>query len=298
MTNYFNDIIPSDFCNQEIRCDFLITPEMKKVWLCQLEILYALINVCKKHNLRYYAISGTLLGAIRHKGYIPWDDDIDVVMPREDYDILCSNPSWFVGKIQLHLPSNKELYYEGWARLHNIETAVLYPNFKKEGSKQGIYIDIFPLDNFDNSDYKRRKIINRINVIGHAISYNCNNNFLLRLFSSINKKIRLIKPESLFKKINKLSKSNLFTGQIAVKTCTVLPLSKNKFDSSLFSASIEVPFEFINISIPIGYETILKTAYGDFMKFPPKEKRGTWHDFSFSVDCPYNEFNKKQRRSF
>lgn len=76
--------------SSEERCGHLVTEDMKKLWATQMQLLKELQRICKKHNIKYYAIEGTLLGAVRHNGYIPWDDDIDVGMPVKDFDKFCS----------------------------------------------------------------------------------------------------------------------------------------------------------------------------------------------------------------
>ena len=82
-------IIPKDFLNEEEKDGFLITETRKKIWAIELDLLFEVIRVCKKYNIQYTLAGGNILGAVRHNGFIPWDDDIDVAMFRDDYERFC-----------------------------------------------------------------------------------------------------------------------------------------------------------------------------------------------------------------
>ena len=84
-----NLVLEDSFFEEEIRSGYTVSSEMKKIWAVELDLLNEFSKVCQKHQLKWFVHAGTLLGAIRHKGFIPWDDDIDVVMPRADYEKLC-----------------------------------------------------------------------------------------------------------------------------------------------------------------------------------------------------------------
>ena len=139
--------LPKNFLEEEIRCGYKISSEMKKVWAVQIDLLEQVKKICKNHGLKYFADSGTLIGAIRHKGYIPWDDDIDLVMMRNDY-----NKFMEYAKTELEFPYFLQTVYtdkdimRAHAQLRNSKTTGYMPYEKNRPYNKGIFIDIFPLD--------------------------------------------------------------------------------------------------------------------------------------------------------
>ncbi|SEK88867.1 LicD family protein [Ruminococcus albus] len=266
--------IPEDFYQEEKRCNYLISKRMKKAWSIQLDLLSELNRICQKHNLVYYADSGTLIGAIRHKGYIPWDDDIDIVMKREDYDRLIE-----IAKDEFKEPYFLQNVYSdhfvrGYTRLRNSKTTAITIRDARMDFNKGIFIDIFPLDHVPDDESERKKWINKIRktyaVIHYGIQSNPND------FDSITKKIksrvfhlffkvfgyhRYFKYyESICKKYN--SKPTKYISYVAYSRGK----DKHIWESKCFETCKFVPFEFTNICIPIGYDSRLRTEYGDYME--------------------------------
>ena len=259
----------------------LSVSECKKI---SLDILNDIVDFCEKNNLRYYLSVGTLLGAIRHKGYIPWDDDIDIMMPRPDYQKLIDN---YDGKYTILKPSSGLLYY---AKAYDQNTVKYEPatDYKKY-EPLGVDIDIFPLDG----------IVNDQKIVDKLYKKECFLETLLRLSNQpifyrknpikcINRIIpRMIGSKNLVKMIEK----NAMTYDYDSSDYVVrMRWSPHGFTGALPKSVYDVDyaeFEGRKYCIPKGYDIWLRSFFGDdYMTLPPEDKRVT-HEF----DCYIKDEN-------
>lgn len=134
--------------------------DLKALHAKMLGILTAIDKVCRKHNLRYYIIAGTQLGAVRHKGFIPWDDDADICMPHKDYDILIEHcREWLPERYEMICAENDNHYPQPFAKIQDAETTLIeHAHLRYLG---GVYIDVFPLDGMPESRFLQRLRVNK-----------------------------------------------------------------------------------------------------------------------------------------
>ncbi len=254
-------------------------------------------DMCEKNGLRYYIIAGTMLGAVRHKGFIPWDDDIDVGMPRSDYEklsnMVCEKQE---GRYIFEYPSleNKE-YNQLFAKLYDTQTTFIEK--QRYPMKRGIYIDVFPLDGIGNNDEdikKNYKVFYRKYVLNLMIT----GPFLKRRSFSKNAAVflgRIISP--LFVNRYKLAQNiddicrrydfdemdfvcNLMGG-IGVRGCV---------PREYFGKPTLVQFESLMVYGLEKPDLYLKAMYGDYMKLPPTEKQISLHDsIEYNLNKSYLE---------
>ena len=267
----------SVFLKEENRDGYIVSALMKKVWAVELDLLSELDRVCKKYNIKYYAAFGTLLGAVRNKGFIPWDDDIDVCMLRDDYakfKEVAKNE--FGGKY----------YYQDWynscgrtwifSKLRNSETtAIEYPEKPKEFN-QGIFIDIFPIDEFNdgvnsNLEFKviQRELFNCINnPVNVMKGIIAGEKYYLGMDNTVTLCNDYIQAQKLFEQ---LTLENYGQSDIVGYYYDEIRGNDRKYPKNCFEDTIYMQFENIQIPVPIGYDYILKKYYGDYMS-PIHEK--------------------------
>lgn len=282
---------PADFLCEEERCGYTITADMKKVWAVQMDLLQVLFEVCNRHGLRIYAEGGTLLGAIRHKGYIPWDDDIDMTMMREDYDRLMLLGDEFPHPYFLQNVYTDPHYSHRHAQLRNSETAC-WP-WKERGCakqyNQGIFIDIFPSDNMPMNPrafsryYKREGLARQ--------KYRC----ISKLTNAL--------PESVYNILR--NKTKFFSDKCRYEDYeNVLRSVQQREDGNVCEISFQhnypivnrrlygepewVEFEHIKMPIPQCPHDILRLQFGDNYMTPLHEDsvHGSLH---FDVEHSYKE---------
>ena len=286
-----NGILPASFLEPEIRNDFVVTKDRKKLWAVELDLLLKFDDVCKRHGLKYFLNSGSLLGAIRHKGFIPWDDDIDVEMPRDDYEKLLSLSGEFEKPYFLQTPDTDKNSGYSFAKLHNTRTTMASERFAFQKMCFGIFIDIFPYDNWIPSDTTSYDVIKYLAYENSTFMRMSNPNL------DVNDQLRVkewsgIEPAVAYDCINKIAQKyrNIETDTILVAVCALAKYEKKLKYKEDYKEAVMVDFEGFKFPVPIGYDRILTNLYGDYMEFPPVEKRGTWHkDVIIDVDVPYEE---------
>lgn len=290
-------ILPEDFLKEEVICDFLVDKNRKKLWMILFDLLVKFDEVCQKHNLTYFLYAGTLIGAVRHNGFIPWDDDIDVCMLRSDYEKLLFLKYEFEKPYFLQTHDTDSQYYQTIAKLRNSQTTAFNKITGYQGFNQGIFLDIFPLDNFVyEGAEKRYEDINRICIDLGTYSRLKNphldekNKLRFREYLDRN-----VDPDKVYYEVNKIAKkfSDTPTDYVALLVFTLFELKRYIYFKEDFETVTYQRFCTKSFPIPIGYDRILTTLHGNYMGIPPIEERGKWHqEFFFDPDTPYEKYEK------
>lgn len=294
--------VPKEFYKEETRCNYEISAKMKEVWSVELDMLVEFQRVCKKYGLSYFADSGTLIGAVRHKGYIPWDDDIDIVMMRADYEKLLEVAKQeFQYPLFLQTTYSDTGYIRGHAQLRNSETTGAIADDIGRGFNLGIFIDIFPMDILPDNKIHQRLHIKYINtiwkVLYHGSGYckKTNYSFLKSIGNGICKLIvEKVGEKSFFSYYERVcSKYRNKNYQTISYVAYSRGKNKHLWKRDWFASSKQVPFEFINITIPTGYDKRLKKQYGDYMEI---QHAPTAHgEVMFNTDVSYSKYLKTNK---
>ncbi len=276
--------------------------DLDKIKSTELDMLAAFIDCCSSLNLRYYLLGGTLLGAVRHRGFIPWDDDIDVGMPRADYEV-------FLEKAQPLLP---EYYFvqcratdpelpNNFAKLRDSRTTFIETSVKDRKINHGVYIDIFPLDYYPDDP----KGQNKMDILNKLLSLRIRPVFTLKetrhsaaaeFGASVVAKLLSLKyhtfedaldaRENLYRSVPKSSWLANFSGAWGKKE--IVP-------ADWYGDGVEGIFEGMTVRLPKEYDKWLTQVYGDYMQLPPLEKRIA-HHFTEAIDTerPYTDYTGKR----
>lgn len=250
---------------------YITIEEQKKI---QIDILSDIATFCETNGIRYFLAYGTLLGAVRHKGYIPWDDDIDIIMPRPDYERFCKE-----------YRDNEKDYYEilnsytdvscyiNFTKVHDTRT-----RFQERYSKEnnyGVFVDVFPLDGY--IDKRQMVKCHRLFRLIHykSLKWYIGNSFIKNIALTILRTILWpFDIRSLLNKLESESKRKPFEGSEYVYFFSekTEPIKKELFDEYTYTL-----FEKQQYRIPKRYDELLTLQYGDYMKLPPEEQRVNKH---------------------
>jgi len=241
----------------------------------QMGILDDVHRFCESHGIRYFLSSGTLIGAVRHHGYIPWDDDVDIYMPRADYErfLLEYNGGEFYRVMN---PRREKHYYYTFAKVVDVRTRMLEKETK--GYSLGVYMDIFPVDYVTDNLQERRRIfrlkyllykirrckISQENYLGSRLAWLCYRYLPIPvavLNRWIERLIVLKEPTS--------SVCNMTEAGPRIKGC---------FPAEDIASQVDIDFEGRQYKTMVGYRDYLERTYGDYMTLPPEDQRVT-HKF-------------------
>ena len=275
-------ILPENYLEDEIRCGFYVPGMLKRSWAAQLVMLEKLGDFCRDYHIQWFASNGTLLGAVRHKGFIPWDDDVDVWMKRKDYETFLRNVNMMPDSITFmdgrYGMEDNTRFNQSFGRIVNTETYTPTAEFLNAygGYPYPAGIDIFVLDNIaaDEFDEQLRKesgqyILYAIQLLDDKGE---NKEELEEYISNIEKwsRIKIDRDGNLFQQLMQIYEgvcclyNEHSSGKIADMS-NWIPNGKALFDEKWFESSIEFPFENITVPVPAGYDQILKNVYGDYM---------------------------------
>lgn len=289
-------ILPESFFEEEVICDFKVDLARKKLWAVSLDLLFKFDEICRKHHLNYTLAYGSLLGAIRHHGIIPWDDDVDVFMLREDYEVLKTLKDEFQSPYFLQIPSEAGYLYS-YAKVRNSNTTALSYSFRYCYFNQGIPLDIFILDNFNQGTFeqdfeKTERLIRECSTLMRRTNPHPEerDRQYLSQFPVIRPGKEVI--DELERTIVK-DKDSVDSDRCITLCNLMYDLKRGIFPRSCFTNLTEISLYGHPVFIPTDYDQVLRVIYGDYMSLPPVEERGKWHSTSvFDTEKPYTEYVK------
>ena len=293
--------LPEEFYRSEYRCGYYVSEKRKQIWAVELDLLKKFADVCEANGLRYFMDGGTLLGATRHKGFIPWDDDVDVNMPRKDYNRLLEIAGdVFQEPYCLQTTLSVPGFFRAHAQLRNSSTTgVIVKDMNKEQINKGIWLDIFILDNIPDGYLAKRRQKRRVEKTmlllkmkynippdGKARGYYRHHSFE-ELYSYFDKKVLGGYQD----------KDTKWFGNMTIRWQSNWMWPKSYFQSYCY-----LPFECLSLRAPLFYHEVMERQYGkDYMEFPegyrdfpiePGLGTGSTHGSTFfDPNTPYREYD-------
>ena len=275
--------IPFDYYQSEVREGFYIPSEMKRCWAATLSVLEVVEGICRRHNLEYFADYGTLLGAVRHGGFIPWDDDFDISMKREDYMRFIKYAQEELPKDYLALSFYTNYQYDNYlCRVVSRDFVCIEEEFLRDNHCFPYItgIDIFPLDNFEEDEginQVQKMLFDEVKYLAACVDKeetdinNLDTEYQERIISlckGCNCTLEQGKPivQQIYILADRLS---AIYDSDSDKVSNIYFFAKNGshvYPKEWFSQTVRVPFEYTTIPVPIGYDRILQSDYGpDYM---------------------------------
>lgn len=274
--------------------------DLRRLQLMQLDILKELVRVCDKHDFHFYIMNGTCLGAIRHKGFIPWDDDIDVGMYAEEFDKLIQCSDEFGEKYFLQTIETDSEFKTMIARIRLNGTTIIEKDYMDADIHHGVFIDIYPLFGYPANPVKAKirsweSLLYRMLLSGDAPK---NHGKAAKIIGTVTcgilpKKVQKSIADSIHKKLRSEPENTRYVAFLY--GMDVHLFSTIRYERSWFGQPSYVQFEDIVLPAPTDYDSYLKIRYKNYMELPPKEKQNSYHSFEFvDLDHSYTEYKGKK----
>ena len=266
---------------------------LKKLQRTQTGILKDFHAICKKYNLSYFLLGGSGIGVVRHQGFIPWDDDIDIAMPRRDYDIALHAIEEEMGeKYRILTPLTNKNYSVNVTKIQKIGTKFVPYHAKDSKCERCIDIDIFPLDNMPDDKKKRSRQLRKTWFLNKLLFLGCSGDPVIPLkgwkiqvaavickVTHIVLKVLHVSPPFLYKLLEKEETKYNDRDTEYMNTFRVTMSDRSYISKKEMYPLVEMPFEDMTVYMPHDYDKYLTRLFGDYMTMPPKEKRVN--------HCPY-----------
>ena len=265
--------------------------KLRTLQLTQLEILRVIDAFCRKHDLKYSLYAGTLLGAVRHQGFIPWDDDLDICMPRADYERFVE--LWPKEGLKGYILQNKEIaprFSQSFSKIRKDHTTHLQKEDIPGAYHTGIFVDVFPIDRIPEPGFA-----------AYWYKWNCmcyqlytrefvpgKSNGLVRLVSFVLLKLVPEKKRPAMRK-KLLRRITQYHDQHQLNTAAIETLAslRIRYPSDMLDSYVEMPFEGQNFMCFADWDEHLRCKFGDYMRLPPESER-VWKHHPLIIDFEHN----------
>lgn len=268
---------------------------LKRMQACQLVILKELKRVCENNDIPFYLAYGSALGAVRHKGFIPWDDDVDVFMYLEDFERLKTLQNQFSDRYYVQDHEKEPEYGLLIGRIRDSETTLIEKDHFDRDINHGVYIDIYPLFNFGGNAIKR-KILVASSFLCRLLAYNAAPMNKGKFSTTCSKIVLNLLPKCIKIKIEKCLYKWLTNQPESGYVASIPDVSNGKYyPSNWFEQPVLLPFEDDFMPVPSKYIEHLEYEYGDYMTPPPEDKRIIHHGYLFAdFERSYSEYKGSQ----